>query len=167
MRAALAKLRAFYGARPLHLLAVLVSFAIAGYVAQLIADYPALPAVLVWFVAAAVAHDLVLFPLYALADRSLRTGLRAAMRPTRRPARRTAPPPVPVLNHVRIPAMACGLALLLFFPGILQLGAETHAAATGQTQQGFAARWLLLTATLFAASAVLYAVRLARTARRG
>jgi hypothetical protein len=58
--------------------------------------------------------------------------------------------------------MAAGLTFLLFFPGVLRLGAPTYLAATGLTQEPFAARWLLLTAAFFAASAVLYALRLGR-----
>ena len=55
---------------------------------------------------------------------------------------------------------------MLFLPGIIEQGAPTYLAATGQTQQPFLGRWLLLTAALFATSAVVYTVRLvARRAR--
>ena len=76
-----------YGSRPLHLLTMLSGFALLGYI---LATFK--PATLwdsgtwwqsigVWLVAAVIAHDLVLFPLYALADRML----------SARIARRTAP----------------------------------------------------------------------------
>lgn len=157
MASVVERVRAFYGARPLHLLALLICFALSGYTALRVATDPALPGILLWFGGAVIAHDLVLFPLYALADRSLTAGLR------RIPQREH--PRVPVINHIRVPALAAGLLLLLHFPGILRLGAVTYGAATGQTQQPFATRWLLLTAAFFAASALIYAARLARTAR--
>ena len=49
----------------------------------------------------------------------------------------------------------------MFLPGIIEQGGPTYAAATGQTQDPFLGRWLLLTAALFAASAVAYVMRLA------
>jgi hypothetical protein len=109
----------------------------------------------VWLAASVIAHDLVLFPLYALADRALFARI----------ARRTAPghsthPKVSVRNHIRVPALGAGLTLLIFLPGIIEQGAPTYRAATGQTQQPFLGRWLLLTATMFAVSALCYATRL-------
>ena len=65
-----------------------------------------------------------------------------------------------MLNYVRVPALGAGLTLLMFLPGIIEQGAPTYAAATGQTQEPFLGRWLLLTAAMFTASAVLYAIRL-------
>jgi hypothetical protein len=53
------------------------------------------------------------------------------------------------------------LTLLVFLPGIIEQGASTYQAATGQTQQPFLGRWLLLTAAMFAASAFAYTIRLA------
>ena len=53
------------------------------------------------------------------------------------------------------------LTLLIFLPGIIEQGAPTYRAATGQTQQPFLGRWLLLTAAMFALSAICYAARLA------
>ena len=71
--------RGRYGASPLHLLTLLASFALAGYAALQLLRGPTPVRVAGWFLGAVIAHDLVLFPLYAVADRSL-TGLR------RRPA---------------------------------------------------------------------------------
>ena len=52
-----------YGASPLHLAGLLASLVVAGYAAvRLLGARPA--AVLLWFVGAAVLHDLVLGPLY-------------------------------------------------------------------------------------------------------
>jgi hypothetical protein len=63
----------WYGSDPLHLVALLLSFAVAGYAAQRMLAFDA-TAVVTWFAAAVIGHDLVLLPLYTLADRPL-TGL--------------------------------------------------------------------------------------------
>jgi hypothetical protein len=158
MRSALTRFRAVYGSHPLHLLTLIAGFALLGYVLATIK--PATlwnpntwwQSIIVWFAAAIIAHDLVLFPVYALVDRILVAGSR--IRPPRSEAS------VPVLNYVRIPALGAGLTLLMFLPGIIEQGAPTYAAATGQTQEPFLGRWLLLTAAMFATSAGLYAIRL-------
>lgn len=155
---------AFYGAHPLHLLTMVSGLALLGYI--LVTFSPATlwnpgtwwQSIAVWFAAAVVAHDLVLFPLYALADRSL------SVRTDRQPSDNRRK--VFVRNYVRVPALGAGLTLLIFLPGIIEQGGPTYQAATGQTQQPFLGRWLLLTATIFAASAVSYAVRLAVLRRR-
>jgi len=54
---------------------------------------------------------------------------------------------------------------LLFFPGIIQQGKNSYLQRTGQTQQPFLDRWLLLTAAMFGLSAILYAARLGYTHR--
>lgn len=162
MRTALDRFRAVYGSNPLHLLTLIAGFALFGYVLATIKPSTLWnpntwwQSILVWFAAAIVAHDLVLFPIYSLIDRILVAGSR--LRPRIEAS-------VPVLNCVRIPAMGAALALLVFLPGIIQQGAPVYAAATGQTQEPFLGRWLLLTAAMFAISAVVYGIRLA-SARR-
>ena len=158
----------FYGAHPLHLLAVLFTFALAGYAVMVVGPQnlwnPDVwwKSIAVWFLGAVIAHDLVLFPLYALADRSLKSGL-DAVRGRRPPRART----VPVLNYIRVPALASGLTLLLFLPGIIEQGADAYRAATGLTQEPYLDRWLLLSAAFFAVSALTYATRLAVSRRDG
>lgn len=161
MRRVLARVRAFYGANPLHLLALVACFALAGYAATFLAPDPSLPRILIWFGAAVIGHDLVLFPVYALVDRSMT----AVLRPWARQRARGAPL-VPPLNYLRTPVLASGLLLLMFLPGIIEQGAVTYRAATGLTQQPYLARWLLLTAAFFVVSAVAYAVRLVRVGRK-
>lgn len=167
MRGAVKSLSRAYGARPLHLLALLGCFALTGYVAVLIAGAPLLPRMVIWFLAAVLAHDLILFPLYALADRSAHGLLKLV------PSRpHKGVPVVPPLNYVRIPALGAGLTFVLFLPGIIQQGGVTYTAATGQAQEPYLGRWLLLAAAMFLASAVVYAIRTriagapARTAAR-
>jgi hypothetical protein len=146
--------RRVYGSHPLHLLTLLAGFALFGYV--LVTITPAAlwnhriwwQSILVWFAVAVIAHDLVLFPLYSLADRILAgaNGFRT---------------PVSVVNYVRVPALGSGLTLLVFLPGIIEQGSATVYAAAGQTQEPFLGRWLLLTAAMFGLSAIAYAVRMA------
>ena len=145
--------RAVYGSHPLHLLTLIAGFALVGYVvatikpATLWNPHTWWQSIIVWFAAAIIAHDLVLFPVYALADRMLLA--------TRQP-HSTGVTKVPVLNYVRVPALGAGLTLLVFLPGIIEQGAPTYIAATGQTQDPFLGRWLLFTAAMFAVSAVMY-----------
>ncbi|MGC4766072.1 hypothetical protein ACLQ20_24790 [Micromonospora sp. DT46] len=148
-----ARFRAAYGAGARHLLLLAGCFAVTGWVVLRVAGEPGSGPLLLWFVSAVIAHDLVLFPVYALADRGLRS--RSAM-PASGPS---------LLNHLRVPALAAGLLFLVYLPGILRQGRETYAAATGQDQQPFLARWLLLSATLFLASGILYALRRAARSR--
>jgi hypothetical protein len=156
-----------YGAHPLHLLALVASFALVGYavsllgVASLWNHHHWWQSIIVWFLGAVLLHDLVLFPAYALADRSLGAGWRAVS--GRSPVPSSAVSPV---NYLRIPTMASGLLLLMFFPGIIQQGAGSYVRATGLTQAPYLQRWLLLTGSFFAVSALLYAGRMIIASRR-
>ena len=138
-----------------RLLAVLACFALAGYaVHAIVGDSPALLRMALWFAGALVLHDLVLFPLYAAGDRLLLRGL---------PRTR-----VPLVNHVRIPVLGSGLALLMFLPGIARQGTAPHLAASGLDQEPYRMRWVWLTVALFAASALVWLARTALTrASRG
>jgi hypothetical protein len=153
---------AIYGSHPLHLLTMVSGFALLGYI---VATFT--PAALwnpgtwwqsiaVWFAAAIIGHDLLLFPLYALADRVLST----------RTGRRLRDPKVLARNYIRVPALGAGLTLLIFLPGIIEQGGATYQAATGQTQQPFLGRWLLLTAAMFTISALVYVARLVAARRQ-
>lgn len=146
--------RKLYGAGPFHLLTLIAGFALFGYAvatlgpAQLWNPRTWWQSIVVWFAAAVILHDLVLFPLYALMDRAMTAGSRLG------------PRRVPVLNYVRMPLLASGLMLLVFLPGIIEQGGPWYTAATGQTQEPFLGRWLLLTAVVFGVSALVYATRL-------
>ncbi len=161
MQSLIARCKRYYGSHPLHLLTLLASFALVGYVISVLGTKQLWnsrvwwQSILVWFVAAILLHDLVLFPFYALADRSLGAGWRAVT--GRLP---NLAPRVPPVNYVRIPVMASGLLFLMFFPGIIEQGKGSYNRATGLTQAPFLDRWLLITAALFGVSAVAYGVRL-------
>ena len=153
----------WYGASPLHLLALLACFGLAGYAAaRLISSRPL--AVVVWFLGAVIGHDLVLMPLYSLADRSVMAALRH---------REPQLPAAPWINYVRVPAALSGLLLLVWFPLILRLRSPYHASTT-LSADPYVWHWLAVTGALFLLSAVAFALRLRgqcapprRQARRG
>lgn len=105
---------AVYGSHPLHLLTMLSGFGLLGYIvatarpATLWNPASSWQSIAVWFAAAMVAHDLLFFPLYALADRVLSA--------RRRPAR--GHPKILARNYIRVPALGAGLTLLIFLPDI-------------------------------------------------
>jgi hypothetical protein len=136
---------------PLQLLLLACSFALAGYAGvRLLADDWF--GVALWFVGAAVLHDLVLVPLYAVADRAVVRALGAAGRRE-------------WTMYVRVPAALSGLLLLVWFPLISGRVASGYESATGLPGDVFLGRWLLVTAVLFAGSAVLFVLRLRRAAK--
>jgi hypothetical protein len=161
---ALAQLAArLYGERLFHLIVVLAALALGAYAISVLGLRNLFntavwwQSIAVWFAVAVIGHDLVLFPLYALGDRLLRRsrdaptdGEGASQHPSRR---------IPLTNYLRMPTLAAGLLLLIFLPGIIEQGAPTYQAATGQTQDPYLSRWLVLTAAFYLGSALCYAVR--------
>jgi len=67
---------------------------------------------------------------------------------------------------VRIPVIFSLLMLMTFFPMILGLSEPELHRASGLTTEPYLWRWLGVTGVMFAISAVSYAVRTRRTARR-
>lgn len=145
------RIRNSYGAHPLHLLSLIACFAVAGWAVLQASNGPLPLRMAVWFIGAVIGHDLLLFPLYALADRGLSTAV-----PRRRGRFLT---PVGTVNYIRVPALLSGLLLLLFFPLILKKSEGPYGAASGLDESPFLGRWLLLTGIAFTVSAVLYALR--------
>ena len=154
------RFRELYGAGPLHLLALLASFAIAGAAVVGWFQRPSeVGNVLEWFVAAIVLHDLVLLPLYSLLDRIAFGWRRERVDRARRTTVLSLVNPTP---YVRIPAILSGLLLAVFFPVIFGLGKETELFASGIVESGYLARWLLATGVMFALSGIAYAAAVAR-----
>jgi hypothetical protein len=153
--------RRFYGSHPLHLLALLGCFALIGAVLTYVVPDPSAWWLLVWFLGAVIAHDLVLYPLYALADRSLVL--------TRWVRRRVSARPVAVAatTFVRLPVLASALLGLIYLPTITGNAEGAFLFSAGRSTAGYATTWLLLTAAFFLVSAVLYAARVGRAAVRG
>ncbi|MFJ5724577.1 hypothetical protein [Streptomyces sp. NPDC093149] len=146
----------WYGSGPLHLLALIASFALTGYaMVRLFAVRPL--EVAIWFVGAAILHDLILLPLYSLADLTAHSVLR------HRPAR---VPQVPWINYLRVPTFLSGVLLLVWFPLIFDL-AIPYPGASRLPEGVYLGRWLAITGVLFAASAVAFALRLRRMRRAG
>ncbi|MBA3907734.1 MAG: hypothetical protein H0X35_13770, partial [Pseudonocardiales bacterium] len=130
---------------------LVVCLVVAAYAGFFLLGDPGLLRMLIWFAGAAVVHDLVLFPAYSTVDR----GLVAAARGN-----------VPLINHIRVPALGAGLTLLMFWPGIVRQGEDTHLAATGLDQSPYLGHWLALTGVLFGISALVYGGRVATATLR-
>lgn len=136
------RLQARYGGGPAHLLASLASLAIAAAAVLGWTQRPRdLVNVLIWFAAAIVLHDLVLLPIYSVADRLTLGRL-----------------PVRAAVYVRVPALVSALVLAAVFPTVLGFGARQAQRASGIAEHGYLARWLLLTGALFALSGLACAI---------
>lgn len=145
------KYRSLLGS-PFQIVLLLATLAFAGYVGvRLLVGETFL--IVVWFVGAALVHDLVLVPLYSAADRTVT----AALGPRRR-----------LVNYVRVPAFLSALLLLVWFPMITGRVRRYEPYAALSTD-GFLARWLLVTAALFVCSALCLVTRavLRRRATKG
>jgi hypothetical protein len=145
---ALRRLLHWYGAGPLHLLTMIGCFALAGYAAVKLLpnNWFGIP---LWFAGAVIGHDLLLMPLYTLADRSVTAVFR------HRPARL----PAGSVNYVRVPAMLSGLLLLIWFPLILRLPGGFERTTT-LSLDPYLWHWLAVTGALFLLSAAALALRL-------
>jgi hypothetical protein len=152
MRRALQAFRSTYGASPLQLVGLLLSLLVALVAARHV--YQADPKYwwryAIWFVGAAIGHDLLLFPAYTALDRALQ------LVPHRRMAAGT-------VNFVRVPAVLSGFLLLAFLPAITRGGEAGFRFAGDQDQSGILLHWVLVTVVLFAVSAALYVARRLRS----
>jgi hypothetical protein len=126
-----------YGAGPRHLLAVVVFLVLAvyGWVRIFESTSSAAITVVVWFALAILGHDLAFFPLYAL---------------LRRIAGRLVGPRR--VAYLAVPAAMATLLLAAWLPLVLGLG--LYRFVTTLSVDPFAARWLLITAGLFAVAMI-------------
>ena len=149
----MARFRNMYGAGPLHLLGALICFALVAYAISTELSLTGRPERwLIWFGGGIVAHDFLLLPFYSL----LGLFAVAALAPS---ARRTRAG-IAALNHLRLPALLSALLLLVWYPLILGPGGRTYARASGLSKDAYLGRWLILTAALFALSALILLIRL-------
>ena len=125
----------------MRLLAYLTLLPLCGWALLEMLDGRAAERIAIWLVACVVVHDLVLFPLYSGADRGLRRLAGGA------------------INYVRVPAALSVLMLVVFWGTISGAGERAYRATSGQTFDGHATRWLLVSAALFGGSALLYLLR--------
>jgi hypothetical protein len=151
--------RRVYGAGPVHLLAVVATVAVAAYALASVYDVVGDPGrVVLWLSGSIVAHDLVLFPLYALVGAIAA----AALLPRGRASRLR----LAALNHLRAAALLSGLLALVWFPLIAAKAPRTYARASGLDVDVYRDRWLIATAVLFGGSALLLALRAPWLVRR-
>jgi hypothetical protein len=147
------RFRRLYGASPAHLVAVGACFGVAAYALARALELTANPdRILLWLGGSIVAHDLVLFPFYAV------LGIAAAAL--------VAPPAsrnrlrIAALNHLRAPVLASGLLLLVWFPLVGGRAERTFMRSTGLGNEVYLGRWLVLSAVLFAVSALVFCLRM-------
>jgi hypothetical protein len=133
--------RARYGASPVHLLAHLILLPLIGWALLTVLDFRAASNVVLWLVAAVVLHDLLLLPAYSALDRIGQATVRGA------------------INHVRVPLGLSLLMLLVFWGTIRGKGEGAYRNVSGLEYEGYVARWLLVSAALFAVSGALYLLR--------
>ena len=129
----------------MRLLAYLTALPLCAWALLEMIDGRAAQRIAVWLVACVVVHDLVVFPLYSGADRGLRRIAGGAV------------------NYVRVPAALSVLMLVVFWGTISGAGERAYTAVSGRQFDGYATRWLLVTAALFAGSAVVYLLRRSRS----
>jgi hypothetical protein len=156
-------LRRHYGAGPLHLAGLVACFAIAAYALAKVLGENGWKAIFALFAVCIIAHDLIVWPVYGLADRM-------ALRFQNRTQHRTndrARPVVPWINHVRVPVVISVLLAVMFFPLILRLSNPYYQAVTGFNENVYLINWLVVTGVLFAGSALAYLVRVAAARNRG
>ena len=146
-------LRRGYGATPVHLLAHLAALALAAYALLQIVDLRRADNAIAWLVASVILHDLVLLPFYTALDRAAQV---VAARGPRRG----------VVNHVRVPVALSALLLLVYSPVITGRTEGNYRRVSGLEADGYLGRWLLVSGLLFAASAVIFAIRLRRSPAR-
>jgi hypothetical protein len=170
----LATFRRRYGASPLHFLAFAASIAVTGAAVKGWLDEPAISIryILIWFVGAIIAHDLIVLPLYSALDRlvlasSRRTaGRHAAPRPPEQGATEPAPPRSPGWVYVRVPLILSALLLLVFGAEILREGNATFHLASGHTQDVYLQRYLIVVGVLFLLSGLAYVRSSSRASSR-
>jgi hypothetical protein len=141
-------MRARYGASPVHLLAHLILLPLVGWALLTVLDFRAASNVVLWLAGAVILHDLLLLPAYSILDRLGQCAARGA------------------INYVRVPAGLSLLMLLVFWGTIRGKGDGAFHYVSGLNYEGYFARWLLVSAALFAVSGALYLARRGGSPRR-
>jgi hypothetical protein len=124
-----------------RVLAYLILLPLIGWALLTLLDFRAASNVVLWLVAAVILHDLVLLPAYSALDRIGQATVRGA------------------INYVRVPVGLSLLMLLVFWGTIRGKGEGAYARVSGLQYEGYVARWLLVSAALFAISGALYLLR--------
>jgi hypothetical protein len=156
MKSRVRRALAAYGAGPVELVAVPLCLVITAYV--VLTRFHGIQhthRMAVWFIAAILLNDAFLFPLYTALDRGWQ--LLAAH----------GPRGVPLVNFVRVPTAFSLLLFLIFLPSIWGQGQDAYFAASGLGAGKYVQHWLLISAVMFATSAVLYVSRVLWVGRKG
>jgi hypothetical protein len=132
----------------MKVLAHLILLPIAGWALLTVLDFRAADNVVVWLVAAVILHDLILLPAYSGLDRLGRFAVGDA------------------INYIRIPGGISLLMLLVFWSTIRGKGDGNFHYVSGLHYDGYAQRWLLVSAAMFAVSGGLYLARRGGSQRR-
>jgi fumarate reductase subunit D len=134
-------LHRLYGANPLQLLAYLALLPLCAWALLEMLGARAADNIALWLVASVVVIDLVVLPLYSAADRVARGVAGRAV------------------NYVRVPAALSLLMLVVFWGTIGERGEGAYRSVSGLEYEGYATRWLLVSAALFAGSGLIYLLR--------
>jgi hypothetical protein len=170
----MAMFRRRYGASPLHLLAFVASIAVTGVAVKGWLDEPAISIryIVIWFVGAIIAHDMIVLPLYSALDRLVLAisrradGHHAAPGPSEQGATEPAPLRSPAWVYVRVPLILSALLLLVFGAEILREGNATFHLASGHTQDVYLQRYLIVVGVLFLLSGLAYVRSSSRASSR-
>lgn len=144
----MAAFRRIYGARPMHLVGIVLALGLAVIALPKLLDSGPVMNLTIWLVGAIVLHDLVAVPAYGAIDRiaTRAVGVRA-------------------INHLRVPSVIAATLFVVYFPLITGL-AHGFQGATGRGTGAYVWRWLAITAALYVVSAALYTLRVMRNRRR-
>jgi len=125
----------------------LALFAVAGYALSQVLSARGAMSFVIWFVGAAILHDMLFLPAYSGLDVIARRVPHA-------------------VNFLRFPAVISGVLLLVWFPLILVRSGSAFTRVSGVPVEHYARNWALITVGLFACSAVLYGGRELAARRR-
>lgn len=150
--------RRLYGASPLHLFAHLVVFAIVAFALDRIFSGGHVKVLLIWYLGLAIGHDLIFVPAYTGLDRVVRATTARLPLPTVRQ--------VPLINHLRAPAVISALLLIIYFPLIAHRNDGWFFDVSGHQLTHYGRNWLLITALLFLGSGIIYSARVVRARMR-
>jgi hypothetical protein len=146
-------MRRLYGSSPWHLLAhaALLPLCAWGLILLFsVSSAKAASGIALWLVGAVILHDLLVLPLYSGLDRAGRVAVGG-----------------PAVNFLRVPAALSLLMLVVFWGTIAGRGEGAYHRVSGRGYDGYALRWLLVTAALFAGSGLWYLARRRSARRRG
>lgn len=128
--------------RPVAVAAHVAALGLAGWALVQLLGLGGSEHIVAWLLGAVIVHDLLLWPAYTAADRTVRRG---------RPVRWT--------NYVRVPVGISALLALVFFPVMLGKGEAAYSRVSGRGWDGYVLRWLMVSAGLFALSGAVYLIR--------